>query len=259
MKRIRGPFSLCINEESGVLVDGFDTPPALAMPHHRPYQHKLLEAMPFEKAKDLLAWKYVTTEPPKRAARAWQTIEALPEVRFRSVDPSRMRDELDKILEIFNDAWSSNWGFVPTTDAEVEQVAKDMRMIIDPRLAFFVEIKGEPVGMVICLPNLPEMIHDLNGRLFPFGWAKFLWRLKVQKPKSARLMMLGLKKELRGVKRYGALSTAMYAELAYRGIKHGYEWAELSWTLEDNKAINLGIRSMKAKVYKTYRIYEDAL
>ncbi|MEM7608249.1 MAG: hypothetical protein AAF411_23085, partial [Myxococcota bacterium] len=239
--------------------DGFDTPPALQMPHHLPHQHTLIENAGLEKAKDLWAWKYVTEEPKPRARRAWEQIEALPEVKFRSVDTSRMREELDKILEIFNDAWSDNWGFVPATEAEVEQGAKDMRLILDPRLAFFAEIKSEPVGIVICLPNLPELIHDLDGRLVPFGWAKFFWRLKVQKPKSARLMMLGIKRKLRGVKRYGALSTAMYAELAYRGIRYGYKWAELSWTLEDNRAINLGIKAMGGKVYKTYRIYEGAL
>lgn len=259
MKVMRGPFSLSINEESGVLVDGFDTPPALSMPHHRSYQHTLIENAGLTKAKDLWAWKYITDEPPLRARRAWEAMNDLPEVSFRSVDPSRMREELDKILEIFNDAWADNWGFVPATEAEVAQVAKDMRLIIDPRLAFFAEIDGEPVGMVICLPNLPAMVHDLDGKLFPFGWAKFFWRLKVVKPSSARLMILGIKRSLRGKKRYGALSTAMYAELAYRGIQHGYKWAELSWTLEDNRAINLGIKAMGGKVYKTYRVYEEPL
>ncbi len=259
MKVARGPFSLSINEESGCLVDGFDTPAALMMGHHRPYQGKLVEAAGFEKVKDLLCWKYLVEEPPPRAARAWEQMQALPEVRFRSVDPSRMRQELDSILEIFNDAWANNWGFVPATPAEVDKMAKDMRMLIDPRLAFFAEVKGEPVGMAVSLPNLPEAIHDLRGELFPFGWAKLLYRLKVKKLKSARLMLLGIKQKMRGIKRYGPLSTAMYAELAYRGIEHGFEWAELSWTLEDNRLINLGIKAMRGQVYKTYRLYERAI
>ncbi len=259
MKLARGPFSLSINEESGCLVDGFDTPAALMMGHHRPYQGRLAEAAGFEKAKDLLCWKYRVEEPPPRAARAWEQVQALPEVRFRSVDPSRMRRELDTILEIFNDAWADNWGFVPATPAEVDKMAKDMRLLIDPRFAFFVEVEGEPVGMAVSLPNLPEAIYDLDGELLPFGWAKLLYRLKVKKLKSARLMLLGLKRKMRGVKRYGALSTAMYAELAYRGMRHGFEWAELSWTLEDNRLINLGIKAMRGQVYKTYRIYERAI
>lgn len=253
---MRGPFSLCINEETGLLVDGFDEPPALMMPHHRTYQQELAEGAGLQKVKDVYAWKYLVEEPPPRAKRAHDAMTALPEVTFRSVDTSRMREEVDRILEIFNDAWQNNWGFVPATEAEVEKMAQDMRLLIDPRLAFFAEVKGEAVGMVICLPNLPALAHDLDGKLAPFGWAKLLWRLKVTKPKSARLMILGIKSKMRGVKRYGPLSTAMYTELALRGIEHGYEWAELGWTLEDNKLINLGIKAMRGKVYKTYRVYE---
>ncbi len=262
MKIARGPFSLSINEESGVLVDGFDTPPALMMGHHTDYQHRLIEARDYEKAQDLWAWKYKVEEPPKRARRAWTQMQDLPEVEFRSVDPSRMREELDHILEIFNDAWSDNWGFVPATEAEVEKMAEDMKLLIDPRIAYFVEVHGEPVGMVIALPNLPEITADLgtDGKLGPFDLGKLVWRLKVRKQYgSARLMLLGIKKKMRFQKRYMPLSTAMYAELAYRGIKHGFEWAELGWTLEDNRAINLGIKAMRGKVYKTYRVYEKQL
>ena len=259
MSTMRGPLSLYIWEEAGLLVDGFDTPPALAMGHHREYQQRLAEGAGLEKVKDLWAWKYLVDEPPQRAARAHARMKELPEVRFRSVDKSRMREELGIVLEIFNDAWAHNWGFVPTTEAEVDKMAEDMKLIIDEHLAFFVEVKGEPVGMVICLPNLYEMTSDLDGKLFPFGWAKLLWRLKVRGPKSARLMLLGIKQKMRGIKRYGGLSTAMYAELAYRGIEHGYEWAELSWTLEDNRPINLGIKAMRGKVYKTYRVYERSI
>ncbi|MCA9582486.1 MAG: hypothetical protein KC416_11875, partial [Myxococcales bacterium] len=121
------------------------------------------------------------------------------------------------------------------------------------------EIEGKPVGMCICLPNLNEVIADLDGKLFPTGFAKLLWRVKVKRPKSARLMLLGIKKELRGVKKYGALSMAIYTEIAKRGAAKGYEYGELSWTWEDNHPVNLGIKAMGAKIYKTYRVYEGAL
>jgi hypothetical protein len=113
--------------------------------------------------------------------------------------------------------------------------------------------------MVITLPNLNEAIHDLGGKLAPFGWLKLLWRVKVRRPKSARLMMLGIRQEMRGQRRYGGLSMAMYVEIAKRGEKLGVEWGELSWTLEDNRPINLGIQAMGAKVYKKYRVYEKAI
>ena len=260
MKRVRGPFSLTINEESGVLIDGFEHPPVIMMPHSTRYQAGLIESYGFQKVQDLYAWKYVVEAPPPRAAKAHADMMALPEVRFRSVDKSRMRVEVDTLVEIFNDAWSENWGFVPATEAEVAKMAADFKLLLDPDLAFFAEVEGREVGMVVCIPNLNEAAYDLNGKLLPFGWAKLLYRLKVKGTSSARLILLGLRREMRAKKRYGALSTAMYAELAYRGMKKPqYKWAELSWTLEDNRPINLGIKAMRAKVYKTYRVYEKAL
>ena len=114
--------------------------------------------------------------------------------------------------------------------------------------------------MCISVPNLNEAIADLDGKLFPFGWAKLLWRTKVKHPKSARLILLGVREAVRrNVKRYGFLASAMYVEVAKRGLAKGYEWAELSWTREDDQPINLGIRSMGARVYKTYRVYEKSI
>jgi len=180
-------------------------------------------------------------------------------VKLRSVNKSDMENELRIIMDIFNDAWADNWGFVAATPAEVKKAAADMKLIIDEDLAFIAEVDGKAMGMCIALPNLNEAIHDLKGKLFPFGFAKLLWRVKVKNPKTARLMLLGIRRELRGVKKYGALSMAMYVEIAKRGTAKGYEWGELSWTLEDNHPVNLGIKAMGAKVYKKYRVFEGAL
>jgi len=260
MKRMRGPLSLSINEEVGTLIEGFDEPNCLMMAHARPWQAALAEGAGLTKVKDLLAWKYdVPAKVLRRPDQAWDAIQALPEVRMRSVDKSRMLEELKIILEIFNDAWSENWGFVPATAGEMEKAASDLKLIIDENLAFFVEVDRRPVAICICLPNLNEAIADLDGKLFPLGFAKLLWRAKVSGIKSARLVMLGIRKELRGVKRYGALSLAICAELSKRGYRNGYRWAELSWTLEDNHPINLGIKAMGARVYKKYRIFEKPL
>lgn len=259
MKRMRGPISLNINEEVGTLIDGFDYPPQLMMGHARPYQGDLAEAAGLEKAKDLYAWKFYAGTSPKRALAAYERISAMPEVTFRSVDKKNMTRDLKIIMEIFNDAWSENWGFVPATEAEVKKGAQDMKLIIDEDMAFIAEIDGRPMGMCICLPNLNEVIRGLDGKLFPTGIFKLLWRLKVKKPKTARLMMLGIRKELWRSRKYGALSMAMYVELARRGENKGFEWGELSWTLEDNHAINTGIKAMGAEIYKTYRVYEGAI
>lgn len=259
MKAARGPYSLSINEEVGCLVEGFEHPPVLMMPHAMPFQSGLIEGAGYEKEKDVLAWRYEVEQPPARAKRAWADVDAMPEVRFRSVDRRKLRQEIDILLEIFNDAWQHNWGFVPATKAEVEKMAEDMKLILDENIAFFATVDGREVACCVCLPNLNEATRDLGGKLFPLGFAKLLYRLKIKKPKSARLLILGIRTELRGKKRYGALSTALYAELARRGIENGYEWAELGWTLEDNHPINLGIKAMRGKVYKRYRIYRRAL
>lgn len=260
MKVMRGPYSLSINEEVGTLVEGFEHPPVMMMPHARTYQGALAEGYGLEKAKDVLAWSYdVTQEMPPRAKRAWQAMEDLPEFEFRSVNTSKMREELDIILDIFNDAWKENYGFVPATEAEVRKMAQDMRLIIDDRFAFFAMVDGREVGMCVALPNMNEAARDLDGKLFPFGFAKLLWRLKVKRPRTARLMLLGIRTEMRGQKRYMPMAMAIIAEVARRGQLYGMDWAELGWTLEDNRRINAAIRSVNGKVYKRYRIFEKAL
>jgi hypothetical protein len=260
MKTARGPICLSLNEEVGTLVEGHDCPPVLMMGHSRTYQADLITQAGYEKVKDLWAWRYdVNAAMHPRADRAWKAIMDMPEVSFRSVRKKDMESELRIIMEIFNDAWENNWGFVRATDAEVAKAAADMKLIIDEDMAFFAEIDGRPVGMCICMPNMNEAIKDLDGKLFPFGLPKLLWRLKMKNPKWGRLLMLGIAKELRGVKRYGGLSMALYVEISRRGRAKGYEHGELSWTLEDNHPVNLGIRAMGAKVYKKYRLFEKTI
>lgn len=259
MTTARGPFSLSINEESGMLVQGFDTPPVLMCPHHRAYQGSLVEGAGFAKAKDMYGWRYVVEPPPARAKKAWHAVEAMPDVSYRSIRPRELKREIGELLDIFNDAWQENWGFVPSTDAEAVKMAKDLALIIDPDISFFVEVDGEPAAMCVCLPNVNEAARDFGGKLNALTGVKLLWRLKVRGVRSARLMLLGIRKKFRGSRRFAPLSTAMYAELARRGIKAGYDWAELGWTLEDNRLINTAIKGMRAEVYKTYRVYEKII
>jgi hypothetical protein len=261
MERMRGPLSLYINEEVGILVEGFDSPPVLMMAHSRPYQARLCEAAGLAKEKDLFAWRYSTSAGfSERVLKAWEQIKSLPEIRLRSVDVSHMERDLQAVMDIYNEAWDGKWGVVPALPDEVEKVARDLKLILDPDLAFMAEVEGKPVGMCIMLPNMNEALRDLDGKLLPTGVFKLLWRMKVKRPRSTRLMMLGIRKDVtRNVKRYGGLSAAMYVEVAKRGIAKGYEWSELSWTREDDARINLGIRSMGAHVYKKYRVYNKAL
>jgi hypothetical protein len=261
MKRVNGPMSLSATQEIGVLVEGFEHPPVIDMAHSRPWQARLAEAAGYVKEKDLWAWRYdAATGFNERTRKAWETIHALPEVRLRSVNIKKLREELAIIMEIYNETWAGKWGWVPISAAEIDKMASDMSLVLDPDIAFIAEVDGKPGGMCITIPDLNEVVADLGGSLFPFGWAKLLWRTKVRRPKGARLILLGIREALRkNVKRYGPLSAAMYVEVAKRGLGKGYTWGELSWTREDDAPINLGIRSMGAKVYKKYRVFEKNL
>jgi len=249
MKRARGPFSLSINEESGCLVSGFDSPPVLLCAHHRAYQGGLIEKSGYAKVKDLFGWKYVVSELKARVKKAHEEILALPEVTSRPASLKHVERDVNMIVDVFNDAWSDNWGFVPSTRTEVRKMAADFKLILEPQITRIAFIDGEPAAVAVALPNINEMIGDLRGRLFPLGLPKLLYRLKVQGPRSA----------YRHVRKYAALSAFLYGELALSGKRIGIEWGELGWTLEDNGAVNAGIRSMGGQHYKTYRIYEKVL
>ncbi|HEX7476433.1 MAG TPA: hypothetical protein VF331_01375 [Polyangiales bacterium] len=259
MKRMMGPFSLYVNEEVGILVEGFEHPPVMFMAHSRPYQAALCEATGLKKETDLLAWRYDDPQLPLRAQKAWEDVQRMPEVRLRSLDLKHMQREIEIVMAIYNDAWSGKWAFVPALPDEVRKLAQDLKLILDPDIAFIAEVNGEPAGMCITLPNLNEAIADLHGELLPLGFAKLLYRLKVKHPISTRLMMLGIREDVRKQRRYGGLSAAMYVETARRGLAKGYKWGELSWTRENDAPINVAIKMMGARVYKRYRVFQKNL
>jgi hypothetical protein len=259
MKKARGPLSLNINEELGCLVEGFDTPPYVMMPHHEPYQGALIEKAGYAKAKDFYAWKYHVGPLNKRVARAHDEIKAMPEISYRTVSLRNLDKDVGLLVDVFNDAWSDNWGFVPFTRREVEKMAADFKLLLMPEITCIVSIDGEPAAVALAIPNLNELVHDLHGKLFPLGLPKLVWRLKVRGPRSARLVLLGIRKKWRNVRKYAALSAFMYAEMNEGGKKLGIREGELGWTLEDNGRVNAGIQLMGAKHYKTYRVYEKAL
>jgi hypothetical protein len=259
MARARGPISMSINEELGCLVEGFDTPPVFMNPHHRPYQGGLIEQAGYQKLKDFFGWHYVVGDLNARAKRGFDEISALAEVKSRTVNMKDVERDVGIIVDVFNDAWADNWGFVPATKNEVTKMASDFKLILEPQLTRIVTIDGEPAAVAVALPNLNELARDLKGKLFPVGVFKLLYRLKVQGPKSARLLILGIRKKYRHVRKYAGLSAFLYAELNESGRKLGIEWGELGWTLEDNGPVNAGIRMMGAKPYKRYRVFDKAL
>jgi GNAT superfamily N-acetyltransferase len=258
MKRIRGPLSLSLNDEMGCLVDGFDTPPMIMMPHHRAYQGGLIEKAGFTKLKDAFAWRYQVGDLPPRVRRAHDEIEAMPEIKSRHVDMKNLDADLRIIMDVYNDAWSDNWGFVASTERELSKMAADLKLIAVPELSYITEIDGEPAAVALALPNLNELIGDMKGKLV-VNLPKLLWRLKIVGPHSARLIILGIRKKYRNQRKYAAISAYLYAKMNAAGKRLGLSWGELSWTLEDNAPVNAGIKLMGGKIYKTYRIFEKEL
>jgi hypothetical protein len=259
MKSIRGPLTLNINEETGCLIEGFEKQPTVMMPYHNAYQGTLIQGAGYAKLKDFYSWEYDVGEVPNRAQKAHAEIAAMPEVTSRCADTKTLLADVRIIMDIFNDAWSENWGFVPLTENELLKMAADTKLILMPEITRIVSIDGEPAAVAFALPNLNELIQDIHGKLFPFGAIKMLWRLRVRGPKSGRLVILGIRKKYRHVRRYGGLSAFLYVEMNRAAHLLGMKQGELGWTLEDNSAINAGIRLMGGRIGKKYRVYEKAL
>jgi hypothetical protein len=258
MQRVLGPYNLSINQEPGLLVDGFDTPPCLMMGHARPYYGPRIEENGYQKAKDLFA--YIIDANFTHSA-AMQTIvkRAKNRVTIRSLRKSNFDEDLKIIEDIFNDAWSENWGFIPFTEAEFKQLGKDFKLIVDFELIKIAEVDGVPAAMMVVMPNVNEAIRDLNGKLLPFGWIKLLWRLKIRHPETARIPLMGVRRQYQDSLLGAALALMMIASGQPHGIKRGIKKVELSWILEDNKGICDIIESIGGMVYKRYRIYDKDL
>ena len=258
MQRISGPFNLSINQELGLLVDGFDTPPSLMMGHARPYYADRIEQDGYQKEKDLLA--YLINSDFKMAAAAKRIAARTKDrIHIRRLQKSNFVNELKIIRSIFNDAWSQNWGFTPWTEAEFEHLGKDLKMLADEELVKIAEVDGKPAAFIVLLPNINEIIQDLNGRLLPFGWLKMLWRLKVKYPKSARIPLMGVRSQYHDSLMGAALAFGVIAGLQQPALKRGLKEVELSWILEDNMGMRNIIESINGRVYKTYRIYSKKL
>jgi hypothetical protein len=183
----------------------------------------------------------------------------MPEVTHRTISLKDLARDVELVVDVFNDSWSDNWGFVPFTRNEVRKMAADFRLLIMPEITCIVSIDGEPAAFALAIPNLNELVRDFDGKLLPLGLPKLLWRLKVRGPRSARLVFLGIRKKWRNVRKYAALSAFMYAQMNEGGKKLGIKEGELGWTLEDNGRVNAGIQMMGAKQYKTYRVYEKPI
>ncbi len=255
---LRGPFDLSINQTSGLLVDGFDTPPSLLMGHDQPWLGPGVEYLGYVKAKDLVAYRMNTREGLTERLR--KLAERVSDgVNIRSIDMRRYREEIALIADIFNDAWAENWGFTPLTEAETDAMADEMKPILDPEFVKIAELHGEPVAFIVLLPNVNEAIADLGGRMLPFGWLKLLWRLKVKGVRTARVPLMGVRRERSASLLGKTLPLKLIYALQPRGKARELHEIELGWLLEDNWPVRRVVEMMGGRQVKTYRVYEKRL
>lgn len=260
IRQVRGPFSLSINDECGLLIEGFDTQPTFLMGHAPRYYARRFEQAGYAKAKDLYAYQHIITEAlPPVGRRMLHRLGGTRRIVVRPLDRRRYDREIRTVLDIFNDAWAGNWGFVPLTEAELEHLARELKPLIDPDLVAIGMVDDEPAAMMVALPDLNQAIADLNGRLAPFGWAKLFWRLKAGRIRRLRVPLMGVRRSHRGSLPSAALMVRMFETLNGAAHRKGYREAELSWVLEDNAPMRHVIESFGARSRKVYRVYEKTL
>ena len=250
MHVLRGPFSFSTNQEVGLLVDGFDYDPVVLTTYNPPYYQEYVERYGFVKAKDLYAYWLDAGPMPEGMVQAAERVQQRGNVRVRKMDLRNFQKEALLVRDIYNRAWSGNWGFVPVTEAEIMDMARGLKLIVDPDLCLFAELDGQTVGFVICIPDVNRALKPLNGRLFPFGWLKFL-RAK-RHLNFVRIFTLGVLPEHHPV----GIGSLLYKHVWENGVKKGYVAGEMSWILEDNGPMNAAMQMMGGRIYKTWRIYD---
>jgi hypothetical protein len=259
LRRATGPFNLSINEETGLLVDGFDSDPMLMMPHDPAYADRHIKAFGYGKVRDLYAYLCDTTAALPAASAAIVARGLPSNVVLRHMRFKTLKSDIAALVDIYNDAWDGHWGFVPITQTEVDHMAKAMRPLLHERLIWFADVDGEPAAFGLCLPNLNAAIRDLSGSLFPFGWAKLLWRLKVSGVSTARVPLMGVRKRFGSGVLGRLLSLHVVEALRREALAKGIKAVEMSWVLEDNRPMRHLAEAMGGKSYKTYRVYEKTL
>ncbi len=253
-----GPFNLSINEEVGLLIDGFDTPPMLMMGHDLPYVARRIEEQGYGKAKDVYAYiseTFVFSDLIERRLKR----PLPPGMVLRPARMNKLREEVGIFTDILNDAWSENWGSAAITEAEAKYLGDSLGLILIKNWFWFVEIDGEPAAFIVLLPNVIDLIHDLGGRLAPFGWAKLIWRLKFRPIRGARVPLMGVRRKFHKDRRGALAPFVLIDAIRKASVPQGLKRAEYSWILEDNMPMRHILEGLNARIYKTYRIYGKTL
>lgn len=257
-RQITGPFNLSINQECGILVAGFETPPVVMMPHTAHWYPRLLEEQGYQPVKDLLAyWIDVDFESPRIMQQLIK--RHANQIHIRTIKRKQFAQEMEVLRDIFNDAWSENWGFVPLTKEEFAELGNSLKYLVHDKYIQIAEVDGYPAAFMAALPNLNEVFAELNGRLLPFGWLKLIRKLKKHEIHTARIPLMGVRKKFHNTSLGMALACMVIEAPKKIGLEHGINGVELSWILEDNMPMRNILNNLGSKEYKRYRIYGKTL
>jgi RimJ/RimL family protein N-acetyltransferase len=257
--RITGPFGLNINQESGLLIEGFDTPPSALMDHGKPYYAKRLEQQGYTKGMDLLAYWMRRTDLTFTPALTSLMDRMRGKVTIRQLDRKNFVREMQVLRDVFNDAWQNNWGFVPFTAHEFDEMGAQLKFLVPDDMIYIAEIDAQPCAFIVALPNINEAIADLGGRLLPLGWAKLLWRLKVSGTRTARVPLMGVRQQFQFSRLGPVIALLLIEALKAPFEKRDIQALEMSWILESNTGMQAILERIGADPYKRYRLYEKTI
>jgi len=251
---VLGPVNPSINDECALLVEGFDSPPTVMMPHNPPYYAALIEKCGYEKAKDLVSYIiHKTDQMPSKVFRVAELARKKAGLTIRPVNMRRLREELSKIKKVYNEAWERNWGFVPMSEEEIDHMAAQLKHVVEPALVLIAEHEGEPAGFSLTVPNINEIqIKNRGGGMVGFALRFLLGRRRI---KRVRIMAMGVREPFR----VRGIDAVFYAETFRRGVELGYTEGEMGWVLEDNRIMRQTIESVGGRLFKRYRFFAKAL
>ncbi len=255
MDSVMGPVNPSFNETCGMLLEGFDGPPMVMMPYNPPYYLELAEAAGFTKAKDLYAYRCPTAVGfPDRFEKILARMNRDGNVTIHLADVKNINAAIGEVKDIYNSAWEKNWGFVPMSAEEMDDLAGALKPMLKPDYLFFARVDGKPAGFCLLLPDFNIALKNVQGALGPLNILPFLYRFSF-KLNRGRMLTLGVKKEYRN----RGIELLLIKQAVVAAKKMGWEYGELSWTLEDNTRINKTIEAIGSELYRKYRIFEKKL
>lgn len=255
LRTMRGPMNMSVNDDIGLLIDGFDRPPAVMMPYNPPYYADLFERFGLRKRMDLLAYYLEQKDGriPERLVRGAEAMRRRYGITVRPLDMKKFKSDAATIHRVYSEAWADNWGAVAMTEREFAHLAADLKMVVDPGFCLLAFVKDEPAGFSLALPDINQALIKLDGRLLPLGLPKLLWYKR--KIDMVRIITMGVPARFRGK----GIDTCFYYETYRHGMEKGIYRGELSWVLETNGPMNNALRKLGARVYKKYRLYDYSL